>query len=79
MSFSQIQYPDHWLRTTTYRIFNSGGVWQGSGVNTESVVLMGEGGYEGLYAWMDASDWDAVSGVIYPAAPLEATNLDPTS
>jgi hypothetical protein len=78
VSVSQIQYPDHpWFTTTTFRIFNDGGAWQGSGTMTEDVVLAGEGAYEGLYAWMDASDWNAISGVIYPTAPLEATDLSP--
>jgi len=81
VSSSQIQYPDHpWFVTTTYRIFNSVGAWQGSGTTAGgpmTVVLAGEGGHEGLYAWMDVSDWNAISGVIYPTAPLEATDLSP--
>ena len=40
-----------------------------------TVVLVGEGAYEGLYAWTDVSDWSAISGVIYPDPPLEAIDL----
>lgn len=87
ISFNQIQYPDHpWFVTTTYRIFNEDGAWQGS-VSTArpgedgsvSVVLVGERAYDGLYAWMDVSDWNAIKGVIYPSAPLEATDLSPAA
>jgi hypothetical protein len=60
----------------TYRISTADGAWQGStpivkdggGYCCNSVVvLVGEGAYEGLYAWMDTSDWDAIHGVIFPA------------
>lgn len=73
------------LVTQTYRVVNDDGAWQGSyttvvepdGPDDEvfrnaSIVLVGEDGYAGLYAWMDLSDWNAVSGVIFPAPPPEA-------
>jgi hypothetical protein len=66
--------------SATWRITNADGAWQGSyqGLNDgeasspATVVLDGEGGYEGLYAvWEqtpDDSGWD-VHGIIFPAAP----------
>jgi len=79
------QYRGHVFGTVTYRIVNTDGAWQGSthflngGVGFPSVVvLVGEEAYEGLYAWMDASDWDAVRGVIFPAPP-PAAPVPPTA
>jgi len=76
------RYPGGYqFATATYRIVNDGGAWQGStpivkenaSYNANSVVLLsGEGSYEGLQAWMDASDWDAIHGVIFPAPPPAA-------
>lgn len=69
------------LANLTYRITNEDGSWQGSFPSiyegkaapvTAGVVLVGEGDYEGLYAWMDASDWSAVSGVVFSYPPPEA-------
>jgi hypothetical protein len=70
------------LAMETYRITNEDGAWQGSfpsvyesGTTTagaQSVVLVGEGAYEGLYAWMDVTDWSAVKGVIFSYPPPEA-------
>jgi hypothetical protein len=70
------------LSMETYRITNEDGAWQGSFPSVyesfdqtsgaQSVVLVGEGDYEGLYAWMDVTDWSAVSGVIFSYPPPEA-------
>ena len=81
VSQNQNQYPlQPWLLMETYRIANDDGAWQGSFPSmsdgsvfgSASVVLVGEGAYEGLYAWTDVSDWSAISGVIFPAPPPEA-------
>ena len=70
------------LGTVTYRIETDDGAWQGSTpffkvggeYGTGVVVLVGEEAYEGLYAWMDISDWSAISGVIFPVPlPLAPT------
>jgi hypothetical protein len=70
------------LAMETYRITNEDGAWQGSfpsvyasfnnTAGAQSVVLVGEGDYEGLYAWMDVTDWSAVNGVIFSYPPPEA-------
>jgi hypothetical protein len=69
------------LANITYRITNEDGAWQGSFPSiyegnappvTAGVVLVGEGDYEGLYTWMDVSDWSAVSGVVFSYPPPEA-------
>ena len=75
-------YPGgHHFATVTYRIVNDDGAWQGStpvfkengSYNSNSVVqLVGEGAYDGLYVWLDTSDWGAVQGVIFPAPPPAA-------
>jgi hypothetical protein len=75
-------YPGgHHFATVTYRIVNDDGAWQGSTPifkengeysNNSVVLLVGEGAYEGLYAWMDTSAWDAIKGVIFAAPPPEA-------
>jgi hypothetical protein len=81
VSQNQNQYPlQPWLQTETYRIVNDDGAWQGSfhsmrdggDFGNASVVLVGEGGNQDLYAWMDVSDWNAISGVIFSAPPPEA-------
>ena len=76
------QYPGrHFFATGTYRIVNDDGAWQGSAPVmidfgdhvAASIVLVGEGAYEGLYAWIgDTTDWEAITGVIFPAPPPEA-------
>ena len=76
------EYPgNRWFMTWTYRIENADGAWEGSAHTStlmssrggpHSVVLEGEGGYAGLYAWMDMTDWDDINGVIFPAPPPEA-------
>ena len=76
------RYPGGYqLATATYRIANDGGAWQGSTpiikqdadyTDNSVVLLVGEGAYDGLYAWMDTSDWSAISGVVFPAPPPEA-------
>jgi hypothetical protein len=86
-SISSVQYPDHpAFVTVTYRIYNADGTWQGAGTTTRThgeanppltVLLVGERAYEGLYAWMDATDWDVASGVIFPDPPPEPTDLAP--
>jgi hypothetical protein len=70
------------LATETYRITNEDGAWQGSfpsvynafnsTAGAQSVVLVGEGAYDGLYAWMDVTDWLAINGVIFSYPPPEA-------
>jgi hypothetical protein len=73
------------LGTATYRIANDDGAWQGStpifmdgSTRGPSVVLLvGEGAYKGLYAWMDTSDWSAIKGVIFPAPPPDAPEPPP--
>ena len=75
-------YPgSHSFGSVTYRITNDEGAWQGSTAIVKEgdaygdgsvVVLVGEGAYEGLYAWMDTTDWNAIRGVVFPAAPPEA-------
>ena len=68
------------LGTVTYRIENDDGAWQGSTPifkegsedGPSVVVLVGEDTYQGLYAVMDTSDWDAIRGVIFPAPPPSA-------
>jgi hypothetical protein len=69
------------LAAETYRIENDEGAWQGStsvamvgsGYGDAAVVLLvGEGAYEGLYAWADVGDWGAIEGVIFPAPPPDA-------
>jgi hypothetical protein len=81
VSQNQNQWPlQPWLLTETYRIVNDDGAWQGSfhsmkdggDFGNVSVVLVGEGANEGLYAWTDVSDWNAISGVIFSAPPPEA-------
>jgi hypothetical protein len=82
VSQNQNQWPlQPWLVTETYRIVNDDGAWQGSfhsmkdpvgWFGNATVVLVGEGANEGLYAWADVSDWDAISGVIFSAPPPEA-------
>jgi hypothetical protein len=81
VSQNQNQWPlQPWLLMETYRISNDHGAWQGSfpsmsdggAFGNASVVLVGEGAYEGLYAWMDVSDWSAISGVIFSVPPPEA-------
>ena len=76
------RYPGlHEFASVTYRIVNDDGAWEGStpvfkqNGNYEAisvVVLVGEGAYDGMHAWMDTSDWGAISGVIFPAAPPAA-------
>jgi len=75
-------YPGgHSFATVTYRIVNDDGAWEGStpifkanGAYSDNnvVLLVGEGAYDGLHAWMDTSDWDAITGVIFPGAPPAA-------
>ena len=70
------------LAMETYRITNEDGAWQGSfpsvyesfsdTAGAQSVVLVGEGDYEGLYAWMDVTDWSAINGVVFSYPPPEA-------
>jgi hypothetical protein len=68
------------LGTSTMRIENDEGAWQGSNVyflvaeegGAISVVLVGEGAYEGLYAVLDLTDWSAIRGVVFPAPPPPA-------
>jgi hypothetical protein len=70
------------LAMETIRITNEDGAWQGSfpsvydsydeSSGAMSVVLVGEGGYEGLYAWMDVTDWSAINGVVFSYPPPEA-------
>jgi hypothetical protein len=71
------------LTTETWRITNEDGAWQGSFPSVyeaylgptsgaQSVVLVGEGDYEGLYAWMDVTDWSAINGVVFSYPPPEA-------
>jgi len=70
------------LATETFRITNENGAWQGSfpsvydsysvSSGAQSVVLVGEGDYEGLYAWMDVTDWSAITGVVFSYPPPEA-------
>ena len=79
---NQNQWPlQPWLLTETYRIVTDDGAWQGSfhsmkdgsgSFGNASVVLVGEGANEGLYAWTDVSDWDVISGAIFSAPPAEA-------
>ena len=77
-----------WLITTTLRISNDDGAWQGSFIGTydgsqfgrASVVLVGERAYEGLYAWMDMSDFPfGANGVIYGAPPPDAPAVPPSA
>lgn len=67
-----------WIESRTHRIVNDGGAWAGSGylvrtssdepaIDQESMLLVGEGGYEGLiaYVFLDAppegeSKWEAL-------------------
>lgn len=80
----QDQYPDsgHNLSTITYRIVNDDGAWQGSAIEpsggtyefVDTVVLVGEGAYEGLFAAMQQSN-GIVRGVIFPAAPPPASDV----
>jgi hypothetical protein len=84
VSQDQNQWPlQPWLIMQTYRISDEDGAWQGSFPNVidmgdggefgnASVLLVGEGAYEGLYAWMDTSDWNAITGVIFSAPPPAA-------
>ena len=63
-------------------ITNEDGAWQGSFPSVyegfsntsgaQSVVLVGEGDYEGLYAWMDVTNWLAINGVVFSYPPPEA-------
>ena len=63
----------------TMRIETVDGAWQGStpyfGVAADdrsvgsTVVLVGKGAYEGLYAVLDQTDWADIHGVIFPAPP----------
>jgi hypothetical protein len=73
-------HPDgRWFVSWTYRIENDDGAWQGStdtvwyagDFGAHSVVLAGDGAYEGLYAWADMTDWADVKGVIFAAPPPE--------
>jgi hypothetical protein len=68
------------LATQTIRIQNADGAWQGSASNFivadelsgTTVVLVGEGAYQGLYAALDmtgATDSRGIRGVIFPAPP----------
>jgi hypothetical protein len=65
------------LGTSTIRIENPDGAWQGSGVafsgggrgGSSTIVLVGEGAFDGLYAVLDVTDWGDVKGVIFPAPP----------
>jgi hypothetical protein len=34
-----------------------------------TMVLAGEGAYEGLYAVLDVTDWADVRGTVFPAPP----------
>lgn len=69
----------------TWRIENDEGAWQGSyptfdlgqDVSVETVVLTGEGAYEGLtIIWEQTRDWSTsrweVRGVIFPGPPPDA-------
>jgi hypothetical protein len=84
LSANQNKWPGQpMLVMETYRITNEDGAWQGSFPSVyesfstpsgaQSVVLVGEGAYEGLYAWMDVTDWSAIKGVVFsyplPEAP----------
>jgi len=72
------------LRTLTYRIENDEGAWQGSTTSflpggdfadAQTVLLAGEGSYEGWYAWLDVTDWDTASGItgaVFNYPPPEA-------
>jgi len=81
VSQNQSQYPGQpFFVTSTYRIWNDDGAWQGSTpqmwdfgeYGASSIVLVGEGTYEGLHAWMDITDWSAINGVVFPAPPPTA-------
>jgi hypothetical protein len=75
------------LWTETYRIENAGGAWTGSvsGFSVADqadcvvVVLAGSGGYAGLYAALDLTDYANVRGVIFPAPPPRAAPPLPTT
>jgi hypothetical protein len=73
--------------STTYRIENDGGAWQGSSAGVawvdpesgdmmeteELVIFVGEDAYEGLYAAMTfLPDWSDIRGVIFEGAPPAA-------
>jgi hypothetical protein len=85
----QYQWPlQPWWETLTLRISNDDGAWQGSFIGTRegsqfgraSVVLEGEEAYEGLYAWMDMSDFPSVAnGVIFAAPPPDAPVIPPSA
>ena len=80
ISWQTDDYPGYTLGTGTWRIQTADGVWEGSYPRLEAegtsdkatVVLVGQGAYEGLIAvWeqtIDGSGWDVV-GAIFPAGP----------
>ena len=85
------RYAESGLRlfTVTYRIENADGAWQGSTLEVSdvmddlvmddlvgSVVLVGEGEYDGLYAGMEQTDGN-VRGYILPGPPPPASELPP--
>lgn len=87
-SMNQNQWPlQPFMDTVSLRISNDVGAWQGSfvgvreasGLSPATLVLVGEGAYEGLYAWMDVSDMPSVSGVIFGAPPPEVPAIPPTA
>ena len=66
------------LGMATYRIETDEGAWEGStpfldtdDSPTSTIVLTGEGAYDGLYAVM-GTDWDAIVGYIFSTPPPEA-------
>jgi hypothetical protein len=67
------QYPGGFtIRTNTWRIENDEGAWQGTMVDVGgggTLVLAGEGAYEGLYVALDVTNPRDMRGVIFPAPP----------
>lgn len=86
ISWQTDDYPGVTLGTGTWRIETADGVWEGSYPRLEAegtsdkttLVLVGQGAYEGLIAvWeqtIDDSGWDVV-GAIFPAGPPPAAVL----
>jgi hypothetical protein len=67
------QYPGGFtIRTNTWRIENAEGAWQGTMVDVGgggTLILEGEGAFEGLYAALDVTNPSDMRGVIFPAPP----------
>lgn len=72
------------IETNTYEVVNDGGRWFGpatavtaNGVWVETMVLDGEGGYEGLTAYVLHTIPNQMNAIIYPGEPIPMPERSP--